>query len=429
MIVNKQMVMFNSSKNFSRPGVYITDVSAKLHAIQGTDTSVTAFIGLTRRGPVNKPIKILKFAEYEGIFGGLVKQYLMGYSIQHFFTNGGTTCYVIRVRSSDGKQFVSDKTIIGDAAGNKSGGTGIHALDSIDYFNILCIPPFNKKNTVSNTVYRNALKYCERRRAILIIDPPCRWTKNHAGKLPNVDELEKIVGNLRHANAALYFPQIRAPDPLDGDNIRTFVPCGAVAGIIARTDDTRGVWKAAAGIESNIRGVTELDLTLTDKENGLLNERGVNCIRAIPPAGIVIWGARTLIRKECKNDAAHFWKYLPVRRTALFIEESLYRGTKWTVFERNDEPLWAKIRFSVSAFMSHLFRSGAFQGRKQSDAYFVKCDSETTTPEDVRNGIVNIHVGFAPLRPAEFVVIKIQQMTEPYSNHIRKYRHSHKNRK
>lgn len=178
--------------------------------------------------------------------------------------------------------------------------------------------------------------------------------------------------------------------------------------------------ESPAGIEANIRGVTELEITLTDKENALLNERGVNCLRAIPNAGIVIWGARTLIRKECNNDAARFWKYLPVRRTALYIEESLYRGTKWVVFEPNDEPLWGKIRISVDAFMTDLFRSGAFQGRNQSEAYFVKCDSVTTTREDVGNGIVNIVVGFAPLKPAEFVIIKIKQLAKFDTNKMRK---------
>ena len=146
---------------------------------------------------------------------------------------------------------------------------------------------------------------------------------------------------------------------------------------------------------------------MTDLENGLLNPLGINCLRHFPVYGKVVWGARTL---QGADGFASEWKYIPVRRTALFIEESLYRGTKWVVFEPNDEPLWAQIRLAAGAFMHNLFRQGAFQGRSPREAYFVKCDNETTTQNDINLGIVNIVVGFAPLKPAEFVVIKFQQM-------------------
>jgi phage tail sheath protein FI len=146
---------------------------------------------------------------------------------------------------------------------------------------------------------------------------------------------------------------------------------------------------------------------MTDLENGLLNPLGINCLRHFPVYGKVVWGARTL---EGADGFASEWKYIPVRRTALFIEESLYRGTKWVVFEPNDEPLWAQIRLAVGAFMHNLFRQGAFQGRSPREAYFVKCDSETTTQNDINLGIVNIDVGFMPLKPAEFVVLRLQQM-------------------
>jgi phage tail sheath protein FI len=146
---------------------------------------------------------------------------------------------------------------------------------------------------------------------------------------------------------------------------------------------------------------------LTDEENGQLNPLGINCLRAKVPVGPVVWGSRTL---QGNDQLASEWKYIPVRRTALFIEESLYRGTQWVVFEPNDEPLWAQIRLNVGAFMHNLFRQGAFQGRTPRDAYFVKCDKETTTQNDINLGIVNIVVGFAPLKPAEFVIIKIQQI-------------------
>jgi len=180
-----------------------------------------------------------------------------------------------------------------------------------------------------------------------------------------------------------------------------------VAGIFARTDTQRGVWKAPAGLDAVLNNVPALSVDLTDPENGELNQLGINCLRVRIPAGRVVWGARTL---QGDDRLASEWKYVPVRRTALFIEESLYRGTQWVVFEPNDEPLWAQIRLNVGAFMHNLFRQGAFQGTTPKDAYFVKCDKETTTQNDINLGIVNIIVGFAPLKPAEFVIIKLQQM-------------------
>jgi phage tail sheath protein FI len=154
-------------------------------------------------------------------------------------------------------------------------------------------------------------------------------------------------------------------------------------------------------------GVPELSVSLTDEENGELNPLGINCLRSLPAAGRVVWGARTRVGDD---RLASEWKYIPVRRTALYIEESLYRGTKWVVFESNDEPLWAQIRLNIGAFMHTLFRQGAFQGKTPKEAYFVKCDSETTTQDDINRGVVNIVVGFAPLKPAEFVMINLQQM-------------------
>jgi phage tail sheath protein FI len=208
-------------------------------------------------------------------------------------------------------------------------------------------------------------------------------------------------------NSAFFFPWVTAPDPLQQGALRAFPPCGFVAGIFARTDSARGVWKAPAGSDAGVNGAAGLVITMSDAENGQLNPRGINCLRTLPVFGTVVWGARTL---HGDNDRASEWKYVPVRRMALFLEESLYRGTKWVVFEPNDEPLWAQIRLNIGAFMQNLFRQGAFQGTSPRDAYFVKCDKETTTQTDINLGIVNIIVGFAPLKPAEFVVIKLQQI-------------------
>jgi phage tail sheath protein FI len=236
---------------------------------------------------------------------------------------------------------------------------------------------------------------------MLIIDPPTDWTSKEEVKahLNDVSTTSK--------NSAVFFPRLVKPNPLLENRLEESAPCGAVAGIFARTDANRGVWKAPAGLEATHNGMPQLSVPLTDPENGELNPLGVNCLRARPAVGPVIWGART---RQGDDRLASEWKYIPVRRVALYIEESLYRGTQWAVFEPNDEPLWAQLRLNIGAFMQNLFRQGAFQGQTPKEAYLVKVDKETTTQNDIDRGIVNIIVGFAPLKPAEFVIIKIQQL-------------------
>jgi len=238
----------------------------------------------------------------------------------------------------------------------------------------------------------------ETRRAFLIADSDSATT--------NYTKMENGPG-FRGTNAALYFPWLLAPDPLSQNAVKPYPPCGFVAGMYATIDGSRGVWKAPAGTETALAGVIGPAVPLNDKQNGLLNPVAVNCIRNLKVYGTVLWGARTT---DGNDEIGSQWKYVPIRRLALFLEESLYRALQWVVFEPNDEPLWAQIRLNVGAFMQTLYRQGAFQGTTPKQAYFVKCDSETTTPTDQDNGIVNIVVGFAPLKPAEFVIIQIQQM-------------------
>jgi len=286
---------------------------------------------------------------------------------------------------------------------------GIWALEKADLFNLLCIPPFTLDNTgdISPQTRSAAAAYCLRRRAIYIADPLYDWDEHSDITDPATGLDSATWGLSRNTNTALYFPRVVQPNPLQEGRLAEFAPCGVIAGIISRTDANRGVWKAPAGLEATLRGVSALTAKLTDANNGVLNPLAVNCLRAFPVNGRVVWGSRTLVGAD---QLASEWKYLPVRRTALFIEESLYRGTQWVVFEPNDEPLWAQIRLNVGAFMNNLFRQGAFQGITPREAYFVKCDKETTTQNDIDRGIVNIVVGFAPLKPAEFVIIKLQQI-------------------
>jgi phage tail sheath protein FI len=291
--------------------------------------------------------------------------------------------------------------LAGNLIGNQAAKTGMYALEDVDLFNLLVIPEASAGNGLMN-VLTEAIAYCTRRRAFMIIDAPVN--------MATFAQAQTWIGGpaspLRSRNAALYFPRLREPDPLKGGVVQTFPAGGALAGIYARTDSERGVWKAPAGTAALLVGPTGLSYTLTDPENGTLNPLGLNCLRTFSVIGNVAWGARTARGADALADE---YKYIPVRRLALFLEESLYRGTQWVVFEPNDEPLWAQIRLNLGAFMHTLYALGAFQGTSPRDAYFVKCDKETTTQNDIDLGRVNIIVGFAPLKPAEFVIIQIQQ--------------------
>lgn len=524
------------------PGVYIEEVPSGVRTITGVATSITAFIGRALRGPVDEPITIFSFGDFERQFGGLWVDSLMSYAVRDFYQNDGSQAIIVRVQnnattaritlptevssppfpsppgdnlfldaaspgawgsnlsasvnyntgdptarptspptppnpelfnliitekvgetvrleekflsvslnptsrrylprvleqssqlvrvpkdssgdwivppgrpvagfvsastSSDGDELTPNEFA---GPGDQNAKRGIFALEKADLFNLLCIPPATRGGNTDPTVYQAAMQYCADRRAMLIVDPPAEWGASPVTAAANArDGLSDLgLSGTAARNAALYFPRVVQPDPERDRQLDTFVPCGIIAGVMARTDSQRGVWKAPAGLDATLNGIQGLQVNLTDDENGQLNPLGINCLRAFPVNGRVVWGARTL---RGADQLADEYKYIPVRRLALFIEETLYRGTQWVVFEPNDEPLWAQIRLNVGAFMQNLFRQGAFQGRTPREAYLVKCDKETTTQNDIDLGIVNILVGFAPLKPAEFVIIKIQQL-------------------
>ncbi|MEO8368716.1 MAG: phage tail sheath C-terminal domain-containing protein [Candidatus Solibacter sp.] len=300
----------------------------------------------------------------------------------------------------------SDITLT-EVEGDETLKTGIYALLKTDIFNLLVIPPYTSAAEPTAGTLDKAAKLCADKRAMLLVDAPAAWTVADASGSAR-DSFVQTFSTTNQRNVALYFPRLRIADPNQGGALATFAPSGALAGIFARTDGERGVWKAPAGTDAGLGGVSELTVKLTDAENGRLNPLAVNCIRTFPVYGTIVWGSRTLRGADALADDDY--KYVPVRRLTLFLEESLFRATQWVVFEPNDEPLWSQIRLNVGAFLNSLFRQGAFQGRSPREAYFVKCDSETTTQNDINRGIVNIVVGFAPLKPAEFVIIKIQQM-------------------
>lgn len=290
-----------------------------------------------------------------------------------------------------------------DLIGSEAGKTGLQALRDVDDVNLLSLPELAAYESTEDmvTVLSAAEALCEERRIFLLVDAPASWV--------GVDSARAGIGAfdpVRSNYAGLYFPQLRMADPLTG-RLRSFPPSGAIAGVVARTDSERGVWKAPAGTEARLAGVRSLTVQLTDRENGLLNPLGVNCLRTFPVVGSLVWGARTL---EGADGLDSEWKYVPVRRLALHVEESLYRGLRWVVFEPNNEQLWQQIRLDASSFLHTLFRQGAFKGGTPREAYFVKCDEETTTAADIAEGVVNVVVGIAPVKPAEFVVVKIQQI-------------------
>ncbi|GAB2756630.1 phage tail sheath subtilisin-like domain-containing protein [Nocardioides salsibiostraticola] len=500
----------------SYPGVYVVEVPSGVRTLTGVATSITAFVGRALRGPVDDPVTIGSYGDFERVFGGLWTDSHLGYSVSDFFRLGGGAAIIVRVHRpaaddtatlgigaaaarlglraanpgawgsrlvatvdkltadpADTTQFnltvtdngtffsetfrnvsfatdssrrvdlvLESSTLvridgalptdpqasdsvdssattggnngaaitaaeISTTAGMQTAKLGMYALEKADLFNLLVIPPYSGTGDIGDrdvdaTVVTNALAYVKSRRAVAILDAPTDWTTSALAVTGAA-----VAPYDRGEHAALYFPRIKQPDPLRDGQVTQFAPSGAIAGLIADTDAKRGVWKSPAGLDTNLAGVAALAVPLTDFEIGLLNPLGINCLRLAPGAGHVVWGART---RDGSDRLASDWKYLAVRRTALFLEESLYRGLQWAVFEPNDEPLWAQVRLGVGAFMNNLFRQGAFQGSAPKDAYFVKCDRDTTTQNDINSGVVNIQVGFAPLKPAEFVVLRLQQM-------------------
>jgi hypothetical protein len=504
------------------PGVYIEEVSSGVRTIAGVATSIGLFIGWAARGPTDAATRIFSFADYERTYGGLDLRTPLGYAVKHFFENGGTDAYVIRIvavasedpngptppstaliasgdlaftAASPGEwanQYalrISPRTDTGftdrfklqvlldhptldvddptkdivvesyenlsmkaadsrfvesmvngrsqitrvkatgttapsgssvivkfkDSATTATDGTVLtpaaqefHAAvlplfavggiaDKLDLFNLVCVPGETETATI-----QKLQAMCVKKRAFLIVD--CSESASFTSVAS--EATPKMAGEAA-SYSGFYFPWVLASDPLQSGAVRGFPPCGYVAGIMARTDSRRGVWKAPAGTDATLTGAVGFSETLSDAQNGVLNLQAINCQRTLSVYGSVVWGARTMAGD---NNRGSEWKYVPVRRMALFLEESLFRGTQWVVFEPNDEPLWAQIRLNIGAFMQTLFRQSAFQGATPREAYFVKCDRTTTTQADINMGIVNIHVGFAPLRPAEFVVIRIQQM-------------------
>jgi phage tail sheath protein FI len=311
---------------------------------------------------------------------------------------------------------------VSDYTGDAASQTGLYALSQLPYgFNILCVPPDDVQDADGGdqdaAVYQEAAQLCVANNAVLIIDPPKRWYSLwQSGQVTNISINDPALGGYtadQARSAAVYFPRVVIADPLMNGQPKVLPPCGFMAAAWASTDAAAGVWKAPAGLDVPVAGVVGLQANLTDSDSGELNPQGINAIRQFSVGGNVVWGARTAYGSDTLNDE---YKYLPVRRLLLYIETSLQFATRWAVFQPNGASLWARLQTQINTFMAGLFAKGAFAGTSASQAFFVKCDASTTLPSDQAAGIVNVQVGFAPLYPAEFVVITVSQQTASKSS-------------
>lgn len=366
---------------YKSPGVYITEVQSRVSAIVGVSTSNAAFVGVAEKGPLDEAVLINNYSEFYDNYGSPVTGDWLAHAVRLFFENGGARLYIARVDAGAGT--------VADEQQYKS---AFSLLDGIHDIGLIAAPGIG-----SSTMIDFAAEYCqERGDCFYIADIP---------EIDNTADMAIERANTFNANpyAAVYFPWIEIND-VTTNTIITIPPSGAVAGIYAQTDMTRGVWKAPAGIEAKIYGATGLALNISGQKQDALNSSGINTIRIFPEKGMVIWGARTL---DSRPDAE--FRYVNIRRTVNFIEQSIIQGIHWAVFETNDEMLWAKLRAVISNFLMDIWREGGLTGSAPNQAYFVECGHNTNTQNDIDNGIVNVVIGIAPLRPAEFVIIRISQ--------------------
>lgn len=312
---------------------------------------------------------------------------------------------------------------VSDYTGDAARMTGLFALNQLPFgFNILCVPPDDvdsddgQGGSQNAAVYQEAAQICVDNNAMLILDPPTPWYGQwQSGQVASISIDDPLLGTYTEdqaRSAAVYFPRVVIADPLMNGRPKVLPPCGFIAAVWATTDSAVGVWKAPAGLHAPIGGIIGLQSDLTDDDNAQLNPQGINVLRTFKTGGNVVWGART---RRGSDQLADEYKYVPVRRLLLFIETTLSQDTRWAVFQPSGPALWSQLQTQVSAIMGSLFSQGAFAGTSAAQAFFVKCDATTTTPSDQAAGIVYVQVGFAPVNPAEFVVIMVSQQTASQS--------------
>lgn len=370
------------------PGVYIEEVSYGARPIEAVGTTTVAFIGEAplRNARKGEAVAVINWGQFREIFAGDSRQATpLANAVAGFFLNGGSRAYVVNAAPEG----------LADA---------LEVLSAIDDIAMIAAPGRDDPAT-----HAALLAHCEAQTTCFaILDGPAQ-----AEDLSALTRVASVPAGGADAGAsqafrppetpqgygAFYFPHLVTRDALDPASTVTVAPSGHLAGIYARNDVARGVHKAPANVP--VRGALGLSRRLNDAEQGVLNPAGVNVIRFFTGRGVVVWGARTLA------PAASEWRYVPVRRLFIMVENSIRRGTQWVVFEPNDERLWKSIRRDVSAFLMLLWRQGALQGTTAEQAFYVKCDAETNPPQVIDAGQVVIEIGLAPVKPAEFVIFRI----------------------
>jgi phage tail sheath protein FI len=343
--------------------------------ILGVATSTTGLVGEASQGPVEQAVLVTSLSEFEHVFGGPQARQELFPAVSLFFLNGGRRAWVVRLgaRSAAGIQ------------------RGLAALDAVDDLGLLCLAGLSGGPSLAA-----GATYARSRGTFFVGEP--------AGTRQATLTAVRAIRAADRGHAAVFFPRLKVRDPLQPAGTVLCGSSAAIAGLLARTDIERGVHAFAAGTGTRVQGAVGLAASVGDKPAATLRGRGVNAIRQVPNHGIVVWGARTVGSREQGED----WKYVPVRRTALYLEESIERGIEWVDFEPNDEPTWRALRGTVTTFLVQTFQEGAFAGETPEEAFFVRCGSDTTTQSDIDNGVVVIEIGFAPLRPAEFVTFRIR---------------------
>ncbi|HKV98790.1 MAG TPA: phage tail sheath subtilisin-like domain-containing protein [Vicinamibacterales bacterium] len=363
-------------------------MSTTIPPIVGVSTATAAFIGWSPQGHTEAAVEVENLREFAQEFGEPDARSLLGHAVRYFFENGGTHAWIVRLAAAPGVVLAPDTEPFERLLLPAGGAGGVYLLDRVALINLLCVP-----GETTPAIVAALQAFCLPRRIFLIADAP-------QGPMPFAPD-PKIVGEPAR-NSAMYLPWMLPADS-DASKIHALPPCGFVAGIYAREDRTRGVWKAPAGPEATLTGAIGPAVAVTERDVAALTEHGVNAIRSVADH-IVVWGSRTLAGGA---GSASEWKYVPVRRLGLFLEESIQRGLAWTTFEPNGEPLWAQVRASVTDFLFGLWRQGAFAGNTADTSFFVRCGADTMTQDDVDAGHLIILIGVAPLKPAEFVVIRI----------------------
>ncbi len=382
------------------PGVYAEEFDSGPRVMGGVSTSIAGFIGMAEAGPTEgKIVRITNMGEYQRVFGGPLSSAEYGpncylaYAVEGFFTNGGTDCYVMRVAGDAGnpKAPLTPAMLCDPRRDVPGKRIGLDAFKEVPNVSILAIP-----GRQSDDVQALLVAHCEKmRNRFAILDAGLDES--------TAEQLAKYKDKIDSGYCAIYAPWLQVYSRIEQKDI--FVPpSGAMAGIYARTDATRGVWKAPAN--EVIRGCAGLSTTFGEAEQGKLNPRGINLIRNIPGSGIRVWGARTL-----SSDGN--WKYINVRRLFIHIEESIRRNTNWVVFEPNDATTWERVQGSVRVFLTTLWRNGALAGTSADEAFYVSVGKGSTmTDEDIKNGRLICEIGVAPVKPAEFIIFHISQQMQ-----------------